>query len=278
MLTLVHAGTDNCRVAWVIELYQEYRPDRGLAPFVDCGWVRQGSATRSIRVMPDGCVDLFVTAEGSVMVAGPATTFYDMSPGKEYVLVGLRLHPGAAAAVIGHPVSEFKDCRVPLDSVFGVAGYRMTENLFATTTPRKRVAMLQTMLSEYFADVEPLVDHVVVRAVQLLQMQPDSPVSCLATAVGLGERQLRRRFDAAVGYGPKRFGRIIRFQRLLDLIHASGRPVPWAELAIEAGYADQSHMINECWVLAGVPPTALPNCAEASHVSVSPNTTKGVSP
>jgi len=29
-------------------------------------------------------------------------------------------------------------------------------------------------------------------------------------------------------------------------------------LAIAAGYADQSHMINECLALAGGPPTALP--------------------
>jgi len=29
-------------------------------------------------------------------------------------------------------------------------------------------------------------------------------------------------------------------------------------LAIAAGYADQSHMINECLALTGGPPTALP--------------------
>jgi len=27
-------------------------------------------------VMPDGCVDVFVTAQGDVMIAGPANTFY----------------------------------------------------------------------------------------------------------------------------------------------------------------------------------------------------------
>ncbi|HEY1440303.1 MAG TPA: DUF6597 domain-containing transcriptional factor [Mycobacterium sp.] len=41
-------------------MYQEFRPDRRLAPWAECGWTRSGSATRSLRVMPDGCVDLFV--------------------------------------------------------------------------------------------------------------------------------------------------------------------------------------------------------------------------
>jgi len=41
-------------------------------------------------------------------------------------------------------------------------------------------------------------------------------------------------------------------------------------LAIEANYADQAHMINECLALSGMYPTALP-----SGVSVSSNTTSG---
>src|ERR1700758_5645098 len=88
----------------VIAMYQEFRPDRRLAPWVECAWTRSGSAARSLRVMPDGCVDLFVSSSGDVMIAGPATTFYDLRPDKGCVLAGLRLRPGTAAAVLGHPV------------------------------------------------------------------------------------------------------------------------------------------------------------------------------
>jgi hypothetical protein len=51
----------------------------------------------------------------------------------------------------------------------------------------------------------------VIRAVGMLQRRPLGPVSGLADAVGLSERQLRRRVESAVGYGPKRFARILRF-------------------------------------------------------------------
>ncbi|HET9876191.1 MAG TPA: AraC family transcriptional regulator [Mycobacterium sp.] len=239
-------------------VYREYRPERPLLPFVECGWVRSESANRSIRVMPDGCVDLFLTSEGNLMVAGPATTCYDQAADQESVLAGLRLRPGAAAAVLGQPASELTDTRIPIDSVFGAARHRMTEDLLAATTPGKRVAVLQTMLTESFARAEPVLDQPVVRAVQILRRHPDWSVSRLAAEVGLSERQLRRRFMAAVGYGPKRLGRIFRLQRLLDLIHAADGRIRWAELAIEARYADQSHMINECSMLAGVTPAPLP--------------------
>lgn len=123
-------------------VYREFRPDPRLRPFVECGWLRSGLATPSIRVMPDGCVDVFVTADGDVMIAGPANTFYDMPAGDQDVLAGLRLRPGAATAVIGSPASEFTNMRVPLDSVFGVAGHRMAETLFGAITPTQRMWLL----------------------------------------------------------------------------------------------------------------------------------------
>ncbi|OIN82260.1 AraC family transcriptional regulator [Mycobacterium malmoense] len=251
-------------------MYQELRPDRRLAPLVECGWIRSGPASRPLRVMPDGCVDLFVSSGGHVMIAGPATTFYDLPPGKGCVLAGLRLRPGAAGAIVGRPVSEFTDRRVLLDSIFGVRGRLMAEMVLAATTPSQRVAALETLLTGYLAGAEPLVDTAVTRAIGIMRRHPGRPVSSLAVAVDLSERQLRRRFETAVGYGPKRFGRILRFQRLLDLIHTRGARARWAELAIEANYADQPHMINECLALAGVSPVALPG-----GVSVSSNTTPG---
>jgi hypothetical protein len=101
-------------------MYQECRPDPRLAPLVECGWARSGSAARPLRVLPDGCVDLFVSSLGDVMIGGPATGFYDLRSDEECMFVGLRLRPGAAAAAVGGPVNEFTDSRVPLDSVFAV--------------------------------------------------------------------------------------------------------------------------------------------------------------
>ena len=261
----------------VTALYQEFHPDKRLAPVVECAWVRSGSPTRSLRVMPDGCADLFVSSQGEVMIAGPATTFYDLRADKECMFAGLRLRPGAAAAVLGQPVNELSDRRLPVDSGFGVSSYLSADKVFAATTPMQRMAALQSMVTGYLAAAEPVVDTTVTRAVAILQQRPDRPVSSLAAAVDLSERQLRRRFETAVGYGPKRLGRILRFQRLLDLIRARGGRIGWAELAIEANYADQSHMINECRALAGMSPAALPGDV-LSGMSVSSNTTSGKTP
>lgn len=76
--------------------------------------------------------------------------------------------------------------------------------------------------------------------------------------LGISERQLRRRFHAAVGYGPKILARVLRFQRLLVLASRRGAARgELARLALDAGYADQAHMTAEVTRLAGDPPARL---------------------
>ena len=79
----------------------------------------------------------------------------------------------------------------------------------------------------------------------------------LAAALGISERQLRRRFHAAVGFGPKTLARILRFQRMLSLVRQRASRRDLARLALDAGYADQAHMTAECTRLAGLPPGRL---------------------
>jgi AraC-like DNA-binding protein len=76
-----------------------------------------------------------------------------------------------------------------------------------------------------------------------------SLIPWLTREFGLSERTLRRRFDAAFGYGPKTLDRILRFQRFLKLVR--GFPMATAaNLAAEAGYADQAYLVRESRRLA----------------------------
>jgi transcriptional regulator GlxA family with amidase domain len=93
-------------------------------------------------------------------------------------------------------------------------------------------------------------------AAELLRHDPGLATGELAARLSISERQLRRRFVAQVGYGPKRFARIMRLHRLLHL----GRRHPEATLgwlAAAAAYADQAHLAHDCHELAGRTPTAL---------------------
>jgi AraC-like DNA-binding protein len=60
-------------------------------------------------------------------------------------------------------------------------------------------------------------------------------------------------FRDQLGAPPKRLGRVFRLQRAIKLIGQSNQP-RWAELALDCGYFDQSHMIREFRQLAGCTP------------------------
>ncbi|HEU5431885.1 MAG TPA: helix-turn-helix domain-containing protein, partial [Thermomicrobiales bacterium] len=86
----------------------------------------------------------------------------------------------------------------------------------------------------------------------------DGGLDELARQCGISERQLRRRFESSVGYGPKMLQRILRLQRLLWLASGSdGERLGLAGLAIAAGYADQPHMTRETVALTGATPGQL---------------------
>jgi methylphosphotriester-DNA--protein-cysteine methyltransferase len=106
-------------------------------------------------------------------------------------------------------------------------------------------------------------DPVVAEAVERLLPGRASDVASLSSTLYTSERQLRRRCIAAIGFAPKTVHRMIRFQRFLALAHARGLgSAGVADLAADAGFADQPHLSRESLRLSGKPPRALLDHAE----------------
>ena len=223
--------------------YRELAPPPELAHVVRCLWTRTGRGDATL-VLPDACLDVIVGG-GRAFVAGPDTRPVEARTARDAVLAGVRFRPGAAAAALGVPSDELRDRRVDLADLWGPAAARALEE---HDDPAALAAALAPRLREAAPDAE------VRAAAGLLARAPATPVPALASAVGLGERQLRRRFTAAVGYGPKTLARIVRFRVALGRVRA-GESLAAAALA--AGYADQAHMTRELVALGGRTPGAL---------------------
>jgi AraC-like DNA-binding protein len=75
----------------------------------------------------------------------------------------------------------------------------------------------------------------------------------LANHSGLSLRQYERRFVAEVGFTPKLFARIVRFQSALDIKRSAPSP-SWMTVAHELGYFDQMHLVRDIQSLGGALP------------------------
>jgi AraC-like DNA-binding protein len=218
-------------------------------------WTRRGTSNGSLplRVLPDGCADVIWRDDGgsvTTLVAGPDTQAQLAPLAEGSRMVGVRFAPGAAHAVLGIPLDEVRDQRLPLR---GLSGPWSEEDL------AERVALSDRPELGLAAAVRERIsappDATAAAMARRLEFDAGpGVVSRLAADLGLSERQLQRRCRAAFGYGPKTLQQVLRFQRALRLARAGGR---LADVAAVVGYADQAHLARDTRRLAGVPLTDL---------------------
>jgi AraC-like DNA-binding protein len=265
--------------------YREFAPPRALAGDLVCTWtLLVGAADHPQRVLPDACIDIVWIGENAPMIAGPATRLSIVQLPAGSQVVGVRFQPGSAPGLLGLPADLLTDREVPLLDAWkppplaggGRGRGSPGGSLWVETPPppappagggvkgdgaaAARLAVLGRALLGRLADAPPA-DGLVAAAVAWLARNADGRIERFCREEGISARQLRRRFTAMVGYGPKTFHRIVRFQRLLALAgRGHGTPLGLAALALRAGYADQAHMTREVTALSGRSPSAiLPN-------------------
>jgi AraC-like DNA-binding protein len=237
--------------------YRELPASRDLYSLVACRWVRRApvdAGNGSTLVLPDGCVDL-IWRNGELMLAGPDRTAHPSPVRPGETILGLRMRPGVAGAVLGLPASEVLDGRHPLEDVMGQRVGVLRELLGEASAEDEAFALLEGLVSSQVHDSGP--DPLVLAATRRLGF-PGSRVEELADALGISDRQLRRRFHDAVGYGPKTLDRVLRFRRLVSQAPAvAAGDGDLARIAADLGYADQAHMTRDCVRLSGLPPARL---------------------
>jgi AraC-like DNA-binding protein len=236
----------------ISEGYRELAPPPALLRALECIWVRVVPAKGAppVRVLPDACSDLVWRSGEGALIAGPDTgpVVGPATPGS--VVVGARFRPGAGGPALGHPLDELRDRRVELADLLPALARRLDPDLAPAAALRQVVLAVGRL-----ADARPP-DPLAGAAARRLA-DPRARSAAVANELGVSERQLRRRFLASVGYGPKMLQRVLRFRRFLRLLEAAGGDADLARLAADCGFADQAHLTRECSRLAGLSPAAI---------------------
>jgi AraC-like DNA-binding protein len=244
------------------QTYVERIPVPALAGWVRTLWVqRTGPQPYVQRNLPTGGAELHCRIGGPPRLVGPLTAAAVQVLPPHTTVVGARFWPGAVSRILGLPVDELVDLTVPLDDVRDDDAARLGELLAAAPGPDDAVDVLQRHLLRLRAGTERA-DALLAEAVRRLMPWQPVEIAALTAQLGISASQLRRRFLATVGVGPKTLQRTLRFQGYLALAQATAtRDVPvrgrLADLAAEVGYADHAHLSRECLRLTGVTPREL---------------------
>ncbi len=239
--------------------YREFPAPPPLADRFLCLWTQTITGSQGVydhRVLPDACIDIVFIDDQPPVVVGPWTVPFVARLAVGASITGARLHPGQASCLLGMPAAELLNQALPTAEVNGILrSIRLESVAEQPDSAARRLALAKLLFTSlnHFAPVDPAV----LAAIQWLSRHPQGRVEQLSRWIGISQRQLHRRFSAAIGYGPKMFQSVLRFQRLLKTARETAPEQSLTDLAASAGYADQAHMTRDVHRFANIPPTML---------------------
>ena len=249
--------------------HQRLGPSPELEPFVQHFWYVQwdlrGTAPSTAETLPHPSTYLVFEHDLERPVDDPSVhcraEISGVSSGKfsrtmegHGRVFGLKFQPGGLRPFLQSSVSTLTDRVVPAAEIFGPDILMLATQLRTLDSPE----IMATIAKDYFARHLPERDTNAELSTLLVNMILHDPtiltVEIVSRRSGLSIRSLQRLFKEYVGVSPKWVIRRFRLHELLEHLH-SGEAIDGARLALDLGYADQAHLINDFRKLAGSPPS-----------------------
>jgi AraC-like DNA-binding protein len=251
--------------------YREILPDGPASEFVERYWVLESDASERgqvQRVVPDGTAQLILNfaqpfescqdgewrLQPRCFLAGQLTGPLLLRPSGPARMLGVRFVAHGAGRMLGTPMPETTGRIVDLcDLVPALA--RDLDRIWEAPSAAAQISQADAIFAAWdrrHGRRDRVVEEAVARLTSA-RVPPDA--AALAGTLGISLRQLERRFQNAVGLGPKHFSRMRRFQRVFQAIEQQ-RP-GWAGAAAACGYYDQAHLVRDFREFAGEAPSVL---------------------
>jgi len=169
-------------------------------------------------------------------------------------LVLAHLHPAAAGA-LGVEARQIVGTTWDLAQLWPPRELQaLADGLARAPDDDARMEMLEGWVAARLA-AGPAPDAVAVAAVNQIRKAPaEVRMAPLAQGLGVSADTLERRFGAAVGVSPKRFARAVR---LRSAVLSYAADMSLTDVAMGAGYYDQSHFVREMRSATGLAPAQL---------------------
>ena len=258
-------------------IYLQHIPAAPLNRYIRSLWYSRNAEPkhRHERMLPSGCVQVILnlardflvdcredappTASPPSLIVGARSVYEIVDTSDMTDLIGIVFRPGGFAPFASDAVDLFSNRFISLQDVWGNSVVVLRDRLREIPTLAARLCCLENYLSHKFAarlaaNSPPRHDMVSYALNRFARSPLVSSVRDVAQSTGWSERRFSQVFREQVGFSPKVWTRLQRFQLAVAQLHA-GADLPWAELALGCGYYDQSHFANEFRAFSGIDAT-----------------------
>jgi AraC-like DNA-binding protein len=246
--------------------YSEWRPTH-LAGLVEVVWYFKGP-TSSVRkrVLPNGMVEMLINfgePYRTISGAGPellkkawlaglqSGPMVSAQPPRQRVM-GVRLCPAGAYALLKAPMREISELVVDLEDLVGRAADELSERCYDAPSVEERLRRAADWVAGRVMKARGIDPAIAWAAGRIEQSGGAVSIAELRRHTGLSKTRLAEAFRDQIGLAPKLYARVVRFRRAATLLQKGAEPL--VEVALATGYYDQPHMNAEFRELSGLSP------------------------
>lgn len=163
---------------------------------------------------------------------------------------------GKAFPFYRFPMNELTDTVAEAELVFGRSVVNLREQLLAAKSVGRIFQLVEEFLLYQAGDA--IEESTSTRCVghALLSIITNPTIRCLHQLndeMGYSRKHFIDLFKAQVGASPKQYLKIMRFQKAVCAIETS-ELIQWSAIALDSGYYDQAHFINDFKLFSGFTP------------------------
>ncbi len=250
---------------------ERFPPAPELAALVERHWLvtweLPPGREASVTLLPHPCVNL-VLDRGRLAVAGVGRdrfTYVYRGTGRVF---GVKFRPGAFLPFLGAPVGTITDRTFPAEQVWGPAAAALAGEMAGMPRVEQLISAVEAFLLARLPPEDPQVELVGRIVAALLHDREIARVEDVARGFGIRARTLQRLFARYVGVSPKWVLRRYRLHEAAAAL-AQQQDRPWADVAAELGYFDQSHFIRDFTGAIGMTPVAYAQACRRKEEPVS---------
>ncbi len=246
-------------------------PDPRLRPYVTryAGWVERTTFVTRRELPSTAVVVIFSFRHGlkithnvlgsetlrvqRAFVGGISDAYVTTASDGETAGLQVNFTPIGASLFFGMPMTEVANRSVELEDFIGPRAYRLLAQIEDTPDWETRFLLLEREILRRLAIAEAPLAGVAWAWRRLQSAGGNIAAGQLAEELGWSRRHFIERFKECVGLPPKMVGRVIRFERAVEMMNGGGQEL--ADIAAECGYYDQAHFNRDFVAFAGSTPT-----------------------
>lgn len=250
--------------------YAQYTPSNTLANYIECYWIYKApfaSMPAIERLIPGGRIEIIVNlgnpmqfvmpgnlSNGKVVIdthiMGQRNQIYYTKQHGNTDLIGVRFKPGGIAAFTRLPAAELLNQLLPAEYVFGNALKDWKERMREKISDSDKIHLLDQLIIQIFkgitTDWAPCN-----KIVDIVRKGGPIPINDLCNENESYYKKMERSFLKYVGYTPKHYYRIVRFNRALRYMTSKKS---LTSICYDCDYYDQSHFIKDFRQFTGTTP------------------------